>query len=184
MSIAALSVITEPSGSTSVGICASGFTRFNSSRPGPGSHDAASTMRKGCRRASSAASAAAEPGSLAARIPACQSRRAVQGTDCASGAASDDVGPLLHHLRHAAVDLLGRHVLDVRGDGPHVAEGIDERAAAVAVELVHDRPLLRGARRERLPEDAVDVLHVDHEADRRAAEGLRAAVTLPARRPS
>jgi hypothetical protein len=61
MRIAALSVITEPSGSTSVGICASGFTPVSSSRPGPGSHDAASTMRNGMFARTSAASTAAAP---------------------------------------------------------------------------------------------------------------------------
>jgi hypothetical protein len=46
---------------------------------------------------------------------------------------------------HAALRLGLGHVLDVRRQRPLVAERILERARAVAVELVGDRPDLRGA---------------------------------------
>ena len=64
-------------------------------------------------------------------------------------------------LRRALLHLLGWDVLDVRGDVPHVPEGILEASRAIAVELVLQRLPLGGARVERLPEDAVDVLDVD-----------------------
>ena len=66
----------------------------------------------------------------------------------------------------------------MRSERPHVAERIDERARAVAVELVGHRPLLFRTRRERLRENPVDVGHVDHEADRRAAARLRTVVGI------
>src|SRR5690242_13918578 len=155
--IAALSVITLPSGSASVGICASGFTRCNSSSPGPGSHDAASTMRNGMFAIVSAASTEADPEPL---LPY----------------SVYTLSTALMQLRHAPLDLFRRHVLDVRGDRPDVTERIDERAAAIAVELVGHRFPFRSTRGQRLAEDAVDVLDVDHEPDGRAAECARSFV--------
>src|ERR1051325_5486800 len=48
---------------------------------------------------------------------------------------------LLRERVRALLHFIRRHILDVRGDGPHVAEGIGQRGAAVAVELVLQRLL-------------------------------------------
>src|SRR3954471_20998350 len=65
MRIAALSVITVPSSSTSVGTCARGFTAFIRSNAGLGCQLAASTHLNGCPAKRSAASTAAAPEPLA-----------------------------------------------------------------------------------------------------------------------
>src|SRR5260221_8096382 len=106
MRMAALSVSTEPSGSNNVGIWHSGLTRCNSSRPGPGSHDAASMLRKGSPSSVSAASTAAEPEPL---VPKSAYVAAMRSTS-------------VRHVREAALDLLGRNVSHVRADGPHVPD--------------------------------------------------------------
>src|SRR5262245_34843407 len=84
---------------------------------------------------------------------------------------------LLHQRLGTALQFCGRDVLDVRGERPHVAERVDERPGAVAVELVLQRPRLHRARGQRLREARVDVLDVEQEADRRAAQRPRAVVT-------
>src|SRR6478735_5859289 len=61
MRMAALSVITVPSGRTSVGICRSGFTRSSCAMSLLLSHEAAATSRYGCAHSSSAHSTAADP---------------------------------------------------------------------------------------------------------------------------
>src|SRR5687767_4493723 len=52
---------------------------------------------------------------------------------------------VLHHLLHPAHHLVRGDVLDVGRDGPVVAEGVDDVAVAVAVELVGSRALDLGA---------------------------------------
>src|SRR5260221_1081710 len=80
-----------------------------------------------------------------------------------------------HHLGHAGLDLLGRHILDVRGDGPVVAEGILHRTAAIAVELRGDRAADLGAGVDGALELGVDVVEVKVVAGRRPAQAGRAA---------
>jgi acetyl-CoA/propionyl-CoA carboxylase biotin carboxyl carrier protein len=70
-----------------------------------------------------------------------------------AGSSSSSSRALLH--------LMGRDVLDVRGDVPHVTERILEASGAVTVELVLQGLPLGGARVERLLEHAVDILDVD-----------------------
>ena len=60
----------------------------------------------------------------------------------------------------------------MRGDVPHVPEGILEASGAIAVELVLQWLPLGCARVERLPEDAVDVLDVYVQRDGCAAHRL------------
>ena len=67
-----------------------------------------------------------------------EDERRLDGGGARALAAVERVASPSLHVGHATVHLFGRHVLDVRGDRPHVAERIDERAAAVAVELVDD----------------------------------------------
>src|SRR5664279_2269954 len=121
--MAALSVSAEPSGSTRVGIWHSGLMRASSSCPGPGSHDAASMHVNSAAASVSAASAAAEPDPL---VP-----NSVYMCPPGSLAAGR-----VRQCLEAAVHFLGWNILDVRGERPHVAEWIDERAGAIAVELV------------------------------------------------
>src|SRR5215472_14877683 len=64
----------------------------------------------------------------------------------------------------------------MRRDGPYMAERIDQRAAAVAVELILDLALHLGSCRHRLRNALVNVGDVEHQAHRRAAESLRAAI--------
>ena len=52
---------------------------------------------------------------------------------------------LLRPLLHPPLDLVLGHILDMGRKRPFMAERIDQRARAVAVELVLDRPLLAGA---------------------------------------
>jgi hypothetical protein len=59
--IAALSVITLPSGSTSVGTRPVGLIRSSASKSGPGSHEAVRTICQRAPASPSAASIAAEP---------------------------------------------------------------------------------------------------------------------------
>src|SRR5262245_4145519 len=51
---------------------------------------------------------------------------------------------VLHGRSRAALELFGGDVFDVRGERPNVAERVDERAGAVAVELVLERAHLYG----------------------------------------
>ncbi len=76
------------------------------------------------------------------------------------GAAGEDVGgpkPTSAHAGHrrlaALHDLVGREVLNVRGDLPRVPEWIGNNAEAVAPELVFDRHFHRRARVERVLDD-------------------------------
>jgi hypothetical protein len=52
-------------------------------------------------------------------------------------------------LRHASHHLLRFDIYDVGGDRPSVAEGVDDVAVAVAVELVLCGPLELGAEPDR-----------------------------------
>ena len=42
----------------------------------------------------------------------------------------------LRHLGHALPHFFGRDIFDVGGDRPHVAERIDDGAAAISIELI------------------------------------------------
>ncbi len=145
MRIAALSVMTEPSGSTSVGICTSGFTRveFVEARTRPPTTLDLRTMRP---KRNLHGGREPPPRGVAAALRALwlPSARYVWDHSRSGG----------HHLTCwpclPAIHLFRRHVLDVRGDGPHMAEGIGERAGAIAVELVRHRAHLCGACRDRL----------------------------------
>src|SRR5437764_11477810 len=80
----------------------------------------------------------------------------------------------LRLLLRSPLHLLAGDVLDVRRDRPFVSPRIEQRAASIAVELIDDRALLRGAEGDGAGEDFIDVLDVDGKAARRAAERLRA----------
>src|SRR5712692_11046807 len=75
----------------------------------------------------------------------------------------------------ALLDLLEREVFLVGGDMPLVPERILEAAEPVAVELVCHRTYLPCAGTDRLLEHRVDVLDIEHDAYRRAADRLRTA---------
>jgi len=76
---------------------------------------------------------------------------------------------------HALLQLIRRDILDVGAQGPFVPEGVDDGAGAVAPELVLDRPKRLCSSLDRLVERTIDVVHVDHERRRRAAERFGAA---------
>ena len=75
-------------------------------------------------------------------------------------------------LLHAQLELVFRYVLDMRRDVPAVPERIEQGAAAIAVKLVLDRPLLLRAGANGLSECIVDVVDVDVQADAGAAQRL------------
>src|SRR6266487_6724162 len=75
----------------------------------------------------------------------------------------------------ALLDLLWRKVFLVRGDGPLVAERIEDRAGTVAIELVLHRSKHLRAGRNRAGGHGVRILEVEHQRDRRAADRLRPA---------
>src|SRR3954453_18445827 len=77
-----------------------------------------------------------------------------------------------HELLHALLHLVGRHVLDMGGHAPAVAEGVRELAAAVTVELVLHLAQCGGPRLDRGVEDRVGVLHIEVDQHRRPADGL------------
>src|SRR5438105_2212063 len=79
-------------------------------------------------------------------------------------------GLLLGKLRHAPPNLFAAQVLLVGGDGPNVAKWIREGAAAVAVELVFHRVQFLGAGSNRLLVAGIDIIDIEHNPDRRAAE--------------
>jgi hypothetical protein len=81
---------------------------------------------------------------------------------------------LLHILFGAPGHFIGRNIFDVRRDVPLVAEWIDDRAGAVAVELILDRTRLFRARRNRLLEDGVHIVDVERDREGGATESLRA----------
>src|SRR5689334_24864368 len=66
----------------------------------------------------------------------------------------------------------------MRGDRPHVAERIGERAHAIAIELVGNGTPLRGASGERTRERRIDVVDVEHQARACATERLRTDVAF------
>src|SRR5438552_2104006 len=66
-------------------------------------------------------------------------------------------GSSARQARHALAHLVGRNVLDVRRQGPKMPERILEHAAAIAVELVPERPLDLGAGFDRPLDARVDV---------------------------
>src|SRR5205814_5178358 len=69
-----------------------------------------------------------------------------------------------------------RYVFLVGGDGPDMAERIGDRAAAIAVELILECLLDRTACGDGFGELGVDIGNVEQQADRGAAERLRALV--------
>src|SRR6516162_7895619 len=81
-------------------------------------------------------------------------------------------GHLLYCFGAAAGHLVRRYVFFVSRDRPGVAEGIYHLAVAVAPEHVHERHLNLGAGGDGLLEERVDVLHVEMDGHRRAAELL------------
>src|SRR5205823_14614397 len=99
--------------------------------------------------------------------PACASRSRSGSSGRGRGAA-----PRLprHRLRCSLLHLVGRHVLDMRGHVPAVAEGILEVSGPVPVELVLDVAEGLGARVERRLKDGVDVLDIHVEGERRTPE--------------
>src|SRR5437868_5554534 len=72
--------------------------------------------------------------------------------------------------RRTAADLVGRDILDMRRDVPEMAKRIDNRAKPVTVELVLDRPLQRRTGGDGFLRDRVDILEIDMQPDRRAAD--------------
>src|ERR1041384_3957059 len=84
-------------------------------------------------------------------------------------------GSVLLHIRFGTPGhFIGGNILDVRRDVPLVAEWIDDRAGAVAVELVLDRTRLFRAGRNRLLEDGVHIVDVERNSEGGAAKSLRA----------
>src|SRR5436190_18332962 len=81
-------------------------------------------------------------------------------------------------LAAARLDLVWREVLDPRGDGPHVAEGVGYWPEAVAPELVLGLLVDGRAGFRRRADDGVDVGDVQEECDGRSPELRR----RPARR--
>src|SRR3979490_1026649 len=87
------------------------------------------------------------------------SRRAHVTRDCRRASARPSrmrSKPSAAHRRYALFHLLRRHILDVRGDVPPVAERILELPGAVSIELVLHRCDLLGARLDRASEHVVD----------------------------
>jgi hypothetical protein len=70
-------------------------------------------------------------------------------------------GALSEHLAGGLDDLVVGNVMEVLGEPPAVAEGIDHLAEAFAPERVCDRVKDRGAVSERPPPDRVGVVGVD-----------------------
>src|SRR4051812_23719625 len=77
--------------------------------------------------------------------------------------------------RSPLLNLLLAEVFLVRGDVPHVAERIFDRAAAIAVELIGHRADELGASRDGLFGEPVAVLDIQVQMNRAAAERCRAA---------
>ena len=80
---------------------------------------------------------------------------------------------LLHHSFHPPVDFVGRHVFDMGGHGPNMAERVFERRRSVAVELICQRTLHFGACFDRLCHDFVDVFDIQADTDAGTAGRLR-----------
>src|SRR5712691_5210694 len=76
----------------------------------------------------------------------------------------------------ALLHLFNRHIFFVSRNMPDVSEGIRHRAEAIAIELVRHGFLNRRAGSNCLTKDRIDVFHIDHDADWRAAERLRTFV--------
>ena len=92
-----------------------------------------------------------------------------------AGEKPDDLGlHLRRHFRGALLHLPGRDVLDMRRNVPHVAERIQQRPGAVAVELVLHRPQELRPRGHRALDRGIDVAHIDMKMHARAAARLRA----------
>src|ERR1039457_6495213 len=75
--------------------------------------------------------------------------------------------------RRTPLHLFVGHVLLVRGEVPHVSERVFERAGAVAVELIRDRPQPLGARGLSLRGQRIHVLNINMDGDGRAAQRPR-----------
>src|ERR1700730_12984381 len=86
-------------------------------------------------------------------------------------------GPTLVVLesRGPSRKLFGRHVLDVRGDVPDVAEWILESAVPITVELILHWPNHLGTGGDRLARQRIDPFDVEVDADGGAADGSRAS---------
>src|SRR5713226_8385426 len=69
------------------------------------------------------------------------------------------------------VYFVARQILLVRGDVPVMAERVGDAADAIAIELVGHRACELGPRGDRLADDGIDILDIEMDADRRAADG-------------
>src|SRR5262249_48314737 len=67
----------------------------------------------------------------------------------------------LHCLLGAAMELVWRHVLDVRRYPPHIAAGVFHAAAAVAIELIRGRLHLGATCRQRALKSGVHIIDID-----------------------
>lgn len=102
--------------------------------------------------------------------------------DCRTGAGCQSwPGPIPSPLvgfrvpgGHAALDFLGWDVFDVGADGPAEAEGIDDHRAALAPGVGGGRAQQFRAGGNGLGSERVTIRHVEVEAQRAAADGLRA----------
>src|SRR5262245_7812384 len=145
-------------------------TPFSFALPVPSSCTAASSRPTAVRARSRSESGASPPDAGNERPQEASSGRimapglylAVPARVSASSPARLRLLPV--QLGRSPRDLLGRDVFLVRGDRPDVAEGIDDRARAVAVELVLQRPDELRARVDRLLHERVHVLHVQADA--------------------
>src|SRR5687768_1775324 len=77
---------------------------------------------------------------------------------------------LLEQCGHPAAHLVGADVLDVGGDGPAVAERVDDERVPVTVELVLRRPDEGRAEFDGVRDDGVDVGDVDELEHRGAGQ--------------
>src|SRR5881397_1137591 len=77
------------------------------------------------------------------------------------------------HRLHAPLHRLRRDVFLVSGHPPEMPEGVFELAGAVAVELIYDRLAFLGSDGQRLLDERIHVLHIEMEAHRRPAKGVR-----------
>src|SRR5215204_1731245 len=78
------------------------------------------------------------------------------------------------HGREALVDLLRRHVFLVRRNGPNVTKGIGQCSGTIAIELVLQRLHFRATCIDRLLENRVAIVNINHQAHRSSAISLRA----------
>src|SRR5687767_9240240 len=75
----------------------------------------------------------------------------------------------LEHRVIPPLHLLRRYPLDAVADQPPVPPGVEHAAAALAVERIRGLPLQLRARRDRLRDQRIGIVHVDVQRDWRAA---------------